>query len=202
MAEIGEYRIFNCYAPSGSGNKYERNKFYGEDVFKFFQLYSGSLNLLAGDHNSILRREDVEGGFGFPQKFCESLNTLVKSERLLDCFVHLQKPQSFTFHRPGKAKSRLDRFYVPDMLSNDIIALDHLPSTSDHLGVKLILKMNIFKSRVNAKKDFSFWKLNNQILDDDEFLPSFIHLWRHVESQEEGYVDLADWWDMCVESQF
>ena len=45
MAEIGEYRIFNCCAPSGSGNKYERNKFYGEDVFKFFLSYILALSI-------------------------------------------------------------------------------------------------------------------------------------------------------------
>ena len=30
MAEVGVYRIFNCYAPSGSENKYAREKFYGD----------------------------------------------------------------------------------------------------------------------------------------------------------------------------
>jgi len=77
MAEIGNYRIFNCYAPSGSGNKLARNRFYGEEVFKYLQLFSGSINLLAGDHNSVLRKEDVEGGFGFKRKFCEALDSQV-----------------------------------------------------------------------------------------------------------------------------
>ena len=71
MAQIGEYRIFNCYAPSGSGNKHSRNTFYGEDVFKFLKLYSGSLNVFGGDHNCVLRKEDLEGGVGFSCKFCE-----------------------------------------------------------------------------------------------------------------------------------
>ena len=35
MAELGQYRISNCYTPSGSGNKRGRSVFYGEDVFKY-----------------------------------------------------------------------------------------------------------------------------------------------------------------------
>ena len=159
MAEISGYRIFNCYAPSGSGNKHARNQFYGDTVFNYLKLCSGSINLLGGDHNSVLRKEDVEGGFGFSSKFCESLNTLVKCEHLVDCFLYLKKPQSFTFHRPGKAKSRLDRFYVSNLIAKDVVALEHLPSifTWDHLGVKLVLWMDISKERISIRKDFGFW---------------------------------------------
>ena len=198
MAENMNYRIFNCYAPSGSGNKFARNQFYGEIVFKYLRSFSGSINLLAGAHNSVLRREDVEDGFGFSRKFCESLNSLVKCEHLVDCFLHLKRPLSFTFHRPGKAKSRLDRFYISEEVSNDIVSIEHLPSVSDHLGVRLILRVNISMMKVKNVKNYCFWKLNNQILEDDEFLPSFTLLWQHLSKQVGEYGDIADWWDLYV----
>ena len=87
---------------------------------------------------------------------------------------------------------------MSNFLSDDIVAVQHVPSLSDHFGVKLSLKMNVCKTRLNFKKDFSFWKLNNQILEDDEFLPSFIQLWKHLSNYESNYLDLADWWDQCV----
>ena len=68
IAEIGVYKIFNCYAPSGSENKHARNKFYGEDLFKFLVLHSDCPHLVAGDHNCVLRKEDIENGIGFSTK--------------------------------------------------------------------------------------------------------------------------------------
>ena len=202
VAEIGPFKIFNCYAPSGSENKFERNQFYGEEIFKYLRLHSDSLKLIAGDHNSVIRKEDVEYGAGFSSKFCEALNTLVKCEHLTDCYQHLHpRSQGFTFHRPGKAKSRLDRFYVSDTVAHEIVAVEHVPSLSDHLGVKLIIRLDVSKSKVSSNKDFSFWKLNNQILEDDEFLPSFKNLWSHLSNFENGFDDVADWWDELVKPQ-
>ena len=33
IAKLGSYRLFNCYAPSGSNKKSERAKFFSQDVF-------------------------------------------------------------------------------------------------------------------------------------------------------------------------
>ena len=60
IAELGQYRILNCYAPSGSENKHSRSVFYGEEIFKYLRLHSGAQWLLGGDHNSVIRREDVK----------------------------------------------------------------------------------------------------------------------------------------------
>ena len=202
MAEIGPYKFFNCYAPSGSENRFARNQFYGEDVFKYLKLQSDSTKILVGDHNCVLRKEDIENGIGFSQKYCQALDTLVKCEHLVDCYIHLPSiTQEYTFHRPGKAKSRLDRFYVSDFLLRDIVCIDHMPSLSDHFGVKLTMKIDIKRSKFRPKRDYSFWKLNNRILDDDEFLPSFLHLWKYLLKFEHNYGNVADWWDECVKPQ-
>ena len=43
--------------------------------------------------------------------------------------------------------------------------------------------------------------MNNRILDDDEFLPSFQQLWKHLSKTENDYNDVADWWDEYVKPQ-
>ena len=85
MAYIGHCMIFNCYAPSGSENRHARNQFYGEEVFSFLKLHADSLKLVAGDHNCVLRKEDIENGTGFANKYCKALDTLVKCTHLVDC---------------------------------------------------------------------------------------------------------------------
>ena len=52
MAELGPYRILNCYAPSGSENKHSRSVFYGEEVFKYLRLNPDAQWLVGGDHQS------------------------------------------------------------------------------------------------------------------------------------------------------
>ena len=202
IAELGPYRILNCYAPSGSENRHSRTVFYGEDVFRYLRLNTGALWVVGGDHNCVIRRADVEGGKGFTTKQCEALKSLVQCERLVDCYIHIHDgTQEFTFHRPGKAKSRLDRFYVSQGLAPSIIKVEHIPSLSDHLGVLLQLNLDVNINRVQSERNFSFWKLNNQILKDDEFLPSFKALWDFLLKSIDDYNDIADWWDIMAKPQ-
>ena len=42
VAELGPYRILNCYAPSGSRNRHSRSVFYGEEVFNYMRLFPGA----------------------------------------------------------------------------------------------------------------------------------------------------------------
>ena len=158
--------------------------------------------MIGGDHNSVIRRADVEDGVGFTSKNCEEFKSLVKCEKLVDCFVHLfGNKQEFTFHRPGKAKSRLDRFYVSDALADQVVRVEHIPSLSDHFGVTMTMELNIKIIRFRQRKNFSFWKLNSQILEDDEFCPSFKALWRELVKHIDSYNDVADWWDLCAKPQ-
>ena len=197
MAELGQYKIFNCYAPSGSGNKRGRSIFYGEDIFKFLRLNPGAQWLVGGDHNCVIRRADIEGGIGFAAKNCEELKNLVRCEKWVDCFVHQNAGrQEFTFHRPGKAKSRLDRFYVSEDLAHQLVEVQHVPSLSDHMGVALKIGIKADVSRVRHKKNFTYWKLNNKILQDDEFYPSFKALWSVLIKAKNDFYDIADWWDL------
>ena len=74
-----------------------------EDVFVFIylRLNAGALWVIGGDHNSVIRKADIEGGIGFATKNCEALKNLIKCEKFVDCFLQLHEGrQEFTFHRP------------------------------------------------------------------------------------------------------
>ena len=79
--------------------------------------------------------------------------------------------------------------------------VEHVPSLSDHLGVFLEINLDVNITRFQPQKNFSFWKLNNQILKDDEFLPSFQAFWKFLTKSIDKYNDIADWWDIRAKPQ-
>ena len=42
VARLGHYMLLNLYAPSGSDKKHERNRFFGQDIFRSLQLGTGN----------------------------------------------------------------------------------------------------------------------------------------------------------------
>ena len=61
------------------------------------------------------------------------------------------------------------------------------------------LKIDIGLSTLIQKETRStYWKLNNSILKDEEFLDNFSELWDWLQSQKLNYSDIADWWDDTV----
>ena len=134
---------------------------------------------------------------GFDQKNCPQLADLVKVRSLTDVF-RFQYPniREFTFFRTSAAPSRLDRFYIPADLLIKVGQVEHIASLSDHCGVVMELSLNIGAVE-NAKKDGreTYWKLNNSILKDDEFLGNFSDFWGWLQSLKHEYSDIADWWN-------
>ena len=196
MASLGPYRLVNIYGPSGSDKKQERSLFYGRDLFNVIQLVPNNPVICGGDFNCLLQSIDVEGGFGFNQKYCESLKTLVRVSKFTDVFrvMHATK-EEFTFFRPGCSASRLDRFYVPDSLQMNIVDVRHIPSLSDHCGVKLKMKLDCVKLHGTKRSTQSYWKLNTAILNEEDFLPSFKVVWNNILQMSPLSTDIADWWD-------
>ena len=89
IALLDGYALMNIYAPSGSNAKYERNSFFGQEIFRSFDLYPRAAWIVAGDFNSVLSPQDIENGVGFTQKYCPTLADLVKVRNLSDIFREL-----------------------------------------------------------------------------------------------------------------
>ena len=190
--------VVNIYAPSGSDKRQERASFFREDVFQALHMFPESRLVLGGDFNCILSPLDVENRFGYNQKMCMTLKDLVSSHNLLDAFrISSPRVEEFTFFRPGKAPSRLDRFYVSQCFSSSDAR--HVPSLSDHSAVilKIKVKNNVHKQIKRGRT--TYWKLNTAILEDDEFMPSFKQFWHDVSSSKNDFTDIAEWWDLLAE---
>ena len=141
VARLGNYMLLNLYAPSGTERKYERNRFFGQDIFQSLQLGNKDRWVLGGDFNSVLSSKDVEGGVGFNQKLCPTLKDLVRTFDLCDVF-RFKHPRSdeYTFFRAGSAASRLDRFYISNSLEDKLLGVQHIASLSDHCAVMMTFK--------------------------------------------------------------
>ena len=120
VATLGNYKLFNVYAPSGSCNKQARINFFGQDLFNVLNLSQG-FKVVAGDFNSVMDKMDVENGKGFDQKKCVILKDIMRSMSLSDVFRSKYPFSSeFTFFRPGCTSSRLDRVYLSNSLLSKV----------------------------------------------------------------------------------
>ena len=144
----------------------------------------------------MLKTMDIEGGFGFAQKVCPALRDLVSTCDLCDVFRHeFPRKEEFTFFRAGKAPSRLDRFYISRSLVEGISGIQHVASLSDHCGVQMSLWLNVNHVYLPRNSRRTYWKLNTSILNDEEFLPSFVALWSEISKTKDQFEDCAEWWD-------
>ena len=202
VATLGPYKLMNIYAPSGSDKKHERNVFFGQDIFEALHLDCQSRWVVGGDHNSVLKIIDVDGGVGFSHKRCPALEDLVKAAKFVDTFREkFPNKEEFTFFRAGCAPSRLDRFYISAEFMSEVHSVSHVASLSDHCGVKLSMMMHVDRVALPTSRRRTYWKLNSSILGDQEFLPSFISLWKNILSYRQNFPDIAEWWDKMAKPQ-
>ena len=143
LAMLGTYPLVNLYAPSGSDKRGQRKEFFGQDIFRMFRsLGGGQLPIIGGDFNCVIKSIDVENGIGFNTKKCPALEDMVKSFGLVDAFRKLHpSKKEFTFIRGSCAKSRLDRFYLPPNLAENLVEVKHISSLSDHRALVMKVKL-------------------------------------------------------------
>ena len=192
--------ILNVYGPSGNDQKEARKDFYGTELFYAIQTHNElGLPIIGGDFNCIISDDDTLANAS--NKKCQKLEELLNSFGYSDVFRILYPGvQEFTWFRPGASPSRIDRFYVPQQFVNDIVAVTHEPSQSDHH--KLKFKFNFYgidRSVPQAsEREKGYWKLNTSILNDSDFQENFRDAWEELLKCESDYTDIAEWWDECA----
>ena len=193
--QIGLQVFFNVYAPSGSENKHARALLFTRDMVPhLLQPQNRVLPVLAGDWNCLLQAQDTTANF--PAKFSKDLDQLVKSFKYEDAFRVLHPhTKEFTFHRASCAPSRLDRVYVPPNLKDKIHAVTHQQGLADHLGVCLVLNIEVARLQLPPRPQKTHWKLNSSILLHECFLPQFSTIFHELELDIDQFDDIADWWD-------
>ena len=195
---LGSCVFFNIYGPSGSDKRRERYHFFSHEVFEALLMFPGSRFVLSGDFNCITSPLDVENGTGFSQKNCHALKDLISAYNLKDGFrIHNPRAKEFTFFRPGKAASRIDRFYIPSEFSENA-SVSHVASLSDHFGVTLKLHLSVNFISCPKIGRTTYWKLNTAILQEDDFLPSFKLFWKNICKTKSLYNNITEWWDIVA----
>ena len=193
--QIGLQVFFKIYAPSGSANKHARGLLFTRDMVPhLLQPQNRMLPVLAGDWNCLLEAKDTTANFH--AKFSKDLEQLVKTFKYFDAFRVLHPhTQEYTFHRASCAPSRLDRVYVPTNLKTKIGEVSHQQGLADHLGVCLILNIEIARLQLPPRPPRTHWKLNSSILLHEQFLPQFSSIFQELELEIDQFNDVADWWD-------
>lgn len=195
--EIYGQTLFNIYAPSGQVAKNDRRTFFGETVFTAIRgATDGKFPIIGGDFNCIL--QDIDSTSNQVNKKCQALYDLVSTFELSDAFQTLHPGTAeFTWFRPNYSPARLDRFYVPQFLINNVSDVTHHASLSDHCFVKMVFELTVTgglqQAQISAKQ--CYWKLNKSILEDKDFLLNFEDVWTNLLKEEENFQDIATWWD-------
>ena len=202
VLKLGNCNFANIYAPSGSQNRQSRRTFFGEDIFRIIRGIGKSIPILGGDFNCVLSPLDTESNFN--DKKCPALKDLVDNFNYSDAYRHLDPAgQEFTFCRPSCSASRLDRFYVPQDLLDQIISVKYNASLSDHRYVVLLISLPGIENLPDPViSSSSYWKLNTSILKDEDFLENFSIMYQKLKLKVPEYSNIADWWNLCAKPDF
>ena len=194
------FRLINAYFPSESSDRLEF-------LSTFSQYLSGAKNLiLGGDFNFIMdpNLDKIGGNLSKGTIGSKTFKVLAEKFSLIDTFRHLfpkQKAVTWSSSNVGTGNNtvnydiigtRIDRFYISRLICTSVTSFETLPCTfSDHNFIQINLATN---SGINIGK--SYWKFNEDLLEDDNFLRAFEYFWKLISRTDNITLD---WWDYIKE---
>lgn len=182
--KLSNMTILNVYLPAGTNMAQARRELIQTHLLN--EVKQTQMAII-GDFNCVIHEKDVEANFR--NKRSIELRQLVETFNLTDIFntIHPGKIE-YTFMRPGSSSARLDRCY----LTQDITATSctHKPVLSDHHALIIDLGMPGPK----AKRRQNTWKLNNQVLEDENLLTALANLAQN-ETRNSKNEDLPEIWE-------
>ena len=128
-----------------------------------------------------------------------TLQNLYTSLQLSDIWRRLNPDSSrYTWFRSNPlkpelmSKARLDRFYIPEVMTSFVTNCDFQACPlSDHSAVLLTLQMS-----TKQKRGSPYWHFNNSLLEDTEYIESIKVFWKRWQLQKPEYHNVCTWWDM------
>ena len=161
------FTLLNIYSPN---NKKARNLFY-QEISETLLNKSQGVKIIGGDHNDTLTQYDrIYRCINDKPKTVPvtNLKSLIKSHNVIDIWRHLNKGKNqYTWKRKnGIEKSRIDFWLIEDSLLPLILSTDIRPALiqhTDHMAISL-------KLNVPCKRGKGFWKFNNNLLKDNEYI--------------------------------
>ena len=192
------YRLINIYTPT---NTVDRNEFFTSIIP---HLVVAKNLILTGDFNFIFKPklDKIGGNENFGTSGSKIFQNIINTHKLIDTYRHLYpQTRNVTWMRKTSLNnfnykyigSRLDRFYINKHFIDALRDTYNLPCThSDHDFV--VLKLNIDIGLTYGK---SYWKFNDSLLDDNDFVESFQYYWEIISRVENK--DLTYWDKMKLE---
>ena len=187
------YRIINVYCPNDSG---DRNDFLNDIIP---HLTVAKQLILVGDFNFILDTslDKIGGNLDKGMLGSKIFKNIIDKHKLIDTFRILHpKVRVVTWQRKEQVStggfnyigSRLERFYVYAISKDQIVDCKIIPCPfSDHNFVHLSLRLSY---TVSFGK--SYWKFNDDLLNDNVYLESFEYFWNIVGRTVKITLE---WWD-------
>ena len=185
---------FVClYAPNC---KTARNTFF-KKVSNFIKEYGTGIPILGGDFNEIMRNIDrkTSSKNNPVVQSVSSLKTLIRNNNLVDIWKEMHENiQQFTWRRRDKSQaSRIDLILVGKDFISFVEQCKIKPACiqyTDHLSVCLYFKAGI------AEKGRGYWKINNSILEDAEYVSMINSLLdEHIENIKSSQLNSTLLWD-------
>lgn len=182
------FRLINIYAPNESKNRiaffHSLTKYL---VCNRYIIFGGDFNCVS---NTKIDKFGRDISYAHGHLGSKDLNILVSEFQLQDIF-RKNNPNKIvaTWHCTGKdIHCRLDRFYVSKTLANTKVTFNILPFTKSDHELFLMSIPDIKKGKFGP----SYWKFNNDLLKDNEFVESC----RHFLNYHVGKFDHSlDSWD-------
>lgn len=132
---VNNVNMINIYAHSGNNMRKERDHLFTEALTIHLNKPKCAFTLIGGDFNCVLDAKDTKGT---QNNFSSGLKNLVDLLSLQD-IAKTRKANQFTFFR-GNSASRLDRFYAPaGLLENVTDCTTHPLAFTDHHSVVIKL---------------------------------------------------------------
>ena len=195
MDNFTNFRVINAYFPT---EPRDRKEF----IDSYSQYLIGAKHLiLGGDFNFILdsNLDKIGGNLEEGMVGSKLFKPILVNFKLIDAFRYLF-PTKRTVTRcrntkVGMVGTRLDRFYISSVIKDLLIGYDTLPcSCSDHDFVVMNLACNSGNNGISFGK--SYWKFNDDLLNDSDFVSSFELFWKLISRTENVTLD---YWDKIKE---
>ena len=190
-SDMGSLRLVTVYCP----NNIQERKIFLQEIDN--HLIGIKPLIIGGDWNCVenLKLDKYGGNQNKGSEGSSILNQLKSAHNLIDPFrILYNNCKSFTWESESREiKTRIDRFYITKSFIDKLKDVDNITSTvSDHYGVKLSFKQYPFN---NFKINKSCWKMNTEILNDDNFVRDIELEWNN--QLRELNIQSWEWWENC-----
>ena len=188
-----EFCFANIYAP----NDPSLQKTFFNELFNKLQPHSNDNLILGGDFNCPLESVDKTGGKDLNNRksVIDSINDLRNTLSLVDIWrLHHPSSQRFTWsNSSGKIQCRLDywlvsKHLVPRTCKTEVKAYHD----SDHSPIYVEIQYE----NSQKKSGPGFWKFNNSLLENEEFVINLKFFLIHAKEKHNNTDDKRLYWEM------